>query len=411
MGYLTVRKVENAKPGRYTDSHGLILHVRPAGSKYWVLRIQVDGRRRDIGLGSVSQFDSLTELDEIPLLQKCVLTLAEARLKAATLRQIAKAGRDPVAELMRDRTPVPNFAEAARRAYDAKLPEWSAKTADAFLSTLEKHAFPQLGSVLVSDVDAPAIAKALTGIWMSTPHMGRKVRQRIGLVLNFAEAQSWRSSSMPNEAVSMLLPKQLEGGHFDAMPYPKVPDFVNYLAGNLSAGRLALLFVIFTAARSGEVRGARWSQIDLTERLWHRPAELMKGRNAKPHTVTLSKEALAVLAMAQQFRNDNTDLIFPNRKGRELTDMALSKFMDDIFGTPHGFRSSFRDWAAERMPHIPDPVAEAAIAHTVPDKVVAAYKRTAFLELRRVLLDEWGAFAGAGMTGNWCAGQFSVPEI
>jgi len=216
---------------------------------------------------------------------------------------------------------------------------------------------------------------------------------------------------MPNEAVSMLLPKQLEGGHFDAMPYPKVPDFVNQLAGNLSAGRLALLFIIFTAARSGEVRGARWSQIDLTDRLWHRPAELMKGRNAKPHTVTLSKEALAVLAMAQQFRNDNTDLIFPNRKGRELTDMALSKFMDDIFGTPHGFRSSFRDWAAEKMPHIPDPVAEAAIAHTVPDKVVAAYKRTAFLELRRVLLDEWGAFAGAGMTGNWCAGECTVPEI
>lgn len=336
----------------------------------------------------------------MPLLQKCVLTLAEARLKAATLRQMAKAGRDPVAELTRDRRPAPNFAEAARRAYEAKLPEWSVKTADAFMSTLEKHAFPHLGSVLVTDVDAPAIARALTGIWISTPSMGRKVRQRIGLVLNFAEAQSWRSSSMPNEAISMLLPKQLEGGHFDAMPFREVADFVSSLSQNLSAGRLALLFVIFTAARSGEARGARWSQIDVAERLWHRPASLMKGRNAKPHTVTLNKEALAILEMARPFRSNTNDLIFPNRKGGELTDMALSKFMDDVFGTPHGFRSSFRDWAAEKMPHIPDPVAEAAIAHTVPDKVVAAYKRTAFLDMRRVLLDEWGVYAGASLAEN-----------
>lgn len=397
MASLTVRKVESAKPGRHVDGAGLMLYVKPTGAKSWVLRIQVNGRRRDIGLGAVSRYEMLSELDEVPLLEKGVLTLAEARLKAATLRQMAKAGRDPVAELMRDRKPVPNFVEAARRAHEAKQPEWSAKTADSFWSTLEKHAFPHLGPILVSDVDAPTIANALTGIWMTKPQMARKVRQRIGLVLNFAEAQSWRASSMPNEAVSMLLPKQLEGGHFDAMPYQKVAEFVISLNENISVGRLALLFLIFTAARSGEVRGARWSQIDVTERLWHRPANLMKGRNAKPHTVTLNKEAMVILDMARQFRRNSSDLIFPNRSGGQLSDMALSSFMDDIFGTPHGFRSSFRDWAAEKMPHIPDPVAEAAIAHKVPDKVVAAYKRTAFLEMRRVLLDEWGAFAGADL--------------
>lgn len=397
MASLTVRKVESAKPGRHVDGAGLMLYVKPTGAKSWVLRIQVNGRRRDIGLGAVSRYEMLSELDEVPLLEKGVLTLAEARLKAATLRQMAKAGRDPVAELMRDRKPVPNFVEAARRAHEAKQPEWSAKTADSFWSTLEKHAFPHLGPILVSDVDAPTIANALTGIWMTKPQMARKVRQRIGLVLNFAEAQSWRASSMPNEAVSMLLPKQLEGGHFDAMPYQKVAEFVISLNENISVGRLALLFLIFTAARSGEVRGARWSQIDVTERLWHRPANLMKGRNAKPHTVTLNKEAMVILEMARQFRRNSSDLIFPNRSGGQLSDMALSSFMDDIFGTPHGFRSSFRDWAAEKMPHIPDPVAEAAIAHKVPDKVVAAYKRTAFLEMRRVLLDEWGAFAGADL--------------
>ncbi len=397
MASLTVRKVENAKPGRHVDGAGLMLYVQPTGAKSWVLRIQMNGRRRDIGLGSVSRYDLLPELNDIPLLEKCVLTLAEARLKAATLRQMAKSGRDPLTELLRDRSPIPNFKDAARQTYEAKLPEWSAKTAESFMSSMENHAFPQIGELIVSDIDAATIAKALSGIWMKKPQIALKVRQRIGLVLNFAEAQCWRSSSMPNDAVSILLPKQVEGGHFDAMPYQKVPAFVASLNQSMSIGRLALMFLIFTAARSGEVRGARWSQIDETGRLWHRPAELMKGRNAKAHTVTLNKEALAIIKISSQFRRNTTDLIFPSRSGGELSDMALSSFMDDIFGTPHGFRSSFRDWAAEKMPHIPDPVAEAAIAHKVTNKVVAAYKRTAFLEMRRVLLDQWGIFAGSSI--------------
>jgi len=398
MVSLTVRKVENAKPGRHVDGAGLMLYVQPTGAKSWVLRIQINGRRRDIGLGSVSRYDQLPELDDVPLLEKCVLTLAEARLKAATLRQMAKAGRDPVTELLKDRSPVPNFKDAALKTYEAKLPEWSAKTAESFMSSMENHAFPQLGVILVSDIDAATIAKTLSSIWMKKPQIALKVRQRIGLVLNFAEARCWRSSSMPNDAISILLPKQLEGGHFDAMPYQRVPAFVSSLSESVSIGRLALLFLIFTAARSGEVRGARWCQIDPAERLWHRPAELMKGRNAKAHTVTLNKEALAIIEIARQFRQNATDLIFPSRSGGELSDMALSSFMDDMFGTPHGFRSSFRDWAAEKMPQIPDPVAEAAIAHKVTNKVVAAYRRTAFLEMRRVLLDEWGLFASANMT-------------
>lgn len=397
MVSLTVRKVENAKPGRHVDGAGLMLYVQPTGAKSWVLRIQINGRRRDIGLGSVSRYDMLPELDDVPILEKCVLTLAEARLKAATLRQMAKAGRDPLTELLRDRSPIPNFTDAARQAYEAKLPEWSEKTADSFMSSMENHAFPELGAVLVSDIDAAKIAKALSGIWMKKPQIALKVRQRIGLVLNYAEAQRWRSSSMPNDAISMLLPKQMEGGHFDAMPYEMVPAFVVALNESLSVGRLALLFLIFTAARSGEVRGARWCQIDLAQRLWHRPAELMKGRNAKAHIVTLNKEALATLELARQFRRSATELIFPSRSSRELSDMALSSFMDNLYGTPHGFRSSFRDWAAEKMPHIPDPVAEAALAHKVSNKVVAAYKRTAFLEMRRILLDEWGGVAGGGM--------------
>ena len=169
MASLTVRKVENAKPGRYVDGAGLMLYVKPTGAKSWVLRVQIHGRRRDIGLGSVSRYGMLSELDDVPLLEKCVLTLSEARLKAATLRQFAKAGRDPVAELMRDRSPIPNFSDATQQAYDAKLPEWSATTADAFMSSMENHAFPSLGAILVSDIDAATIAKRLRRAAMDAP--------------------------------------------------------------------------------------------------------------------------------------------------------------------------------------------------------------------------------------------------
>lgn len=392
MPRLTARKVEHAKAGRYTDGEGLMLYVSPSGGRSWVLRVQVSGRRREIGLGSVSTYDSRPELAEVPLLERRVLTLAEARLKAATLRQLARAGRDPLVELSRDRSPVPTFADAMRKAYDAKLPEWSSKTASSFISSMEQHALPVLGKRPVDEIDAALIAQVLSKIWTSQPPTARKVRQRIGLVLNFSEAQRWRSSSMPDDAVSLLLPKQMEGGHFDAMPYQEVPVFVRKLRHNGSVGYQALLFLIYTAARSGEVRGALWSQIDLTERLWHRPAELMKGRNAKPHTITLNMQAIELLAMAKQLRSNDSDLIFPGRKGQPLSDMTLSALMSDISGTPHGFRSSFRDWAAEKMPHIPDPVAEAALAHKVDNKVVAAYKRTNFLEMRHSLLNEWGNF-------------------
>lgn len=395
MARLTARKVDHAKAGRYTDGEGLMLYVSPSGGRSWVLRVQVSGRRREIGLGSVSAYDALPEIEEIPLLQRRVLTLAEARLKAATLRQIVRAGRDPLVELNRDRSPIPTFSDAMRKAYDAKLPEWSSKTASSFMSSMEQHVLPFLGKQPVNEIDAALIAQVLSKIWTSQPPTARKVRQRIGLVLNFSEAQRWRASSMPDDAVSLLLPKQMEGGHFDAMPYQDVPAFVGTLRHSGSVGHQALLFLIYTAARSGEVRGATWSQIHLADRLWHRPAELMKGRNARPHTVTLNDQAIELLEMAKQFRGDGSDLIFPGRKGKPLSDMTLSAVMSEISGTPHGFRSSFRDWAAEKMPQIPDPVAEAALAHKVDNKVVAAYKRTNFLEMRHILLGEWGKFCAS----------------
>jgi integrase len=233
----------------------------------------------------------------------------------------------------------------------------------------------------------------LAPIWLEIPEMARKVRQRASVVLNFAKAKGWRSTEAPGKSVTIGLARHTAGGNFAAMPYEQVPAFVADLeAKTETVGRMALLFTIHTAARSGEVRHARWSHVDLDKRLWHRPADLMKSKTA--HTVTLTDAAIAILQRAALLREGEGDsLIFASTKQTPLSDMTLSKIMRDAKQpfTVHGFRSSFRDFAAEQMPTIPDAVAEAALAHVVPDKVERAYKRTAFLDMRRKLLDGWAA--------------------
>ncbi|RYG89564.1 MAG: hypothetical protein EON59_01440 [Alphaproteobacteria bacterium] len=198
----------------------------------------------------------------------------------------------------------------------------------------------------------------------------------------------------PGKTVTIGLPKQPKGRHFAAMPYIDVPAFVRTALSPVpTIGRRALLLQILTAARPGEVRLARWGQFDLGKGDWNRPREAMKLR--QPHTVTLSSAALALLA---EVKGDQApgpeDLVFPARSGKPLSDMTMTKVLRDagLNYDAHGFRSSFRDWAAETMPHVPDPVAEAALAHAVPDKVVRAYKRTNFIEMRRELLNAWGRF-------------------
>lgn len=398
---LTLASVRTAKPGRHVDGEGLCLEVAPTGGRSWILRVQVDGRRRDIGLGSVDVTTKLERRlsseadDEIPILDRRLLTLAEAREKAALLRKLAKAGRDPVAERDKDRRAPPFFSEAVEKAHAEFKDGLSEKEADAFLSSLKVHAIPALGKMRVDHIEANDIASALKPIWTTKPSMGRKVRRRIIKVLNYSKAKKWRPSEAPRDELSILLGKQRgKGGNFASMPYAETPAFFRQLnEGSETMGRLALMFVIATAARGGEVRQARWSQIDLKNKLWNRPAEIMKGGIA--HSVTLNAAALAILERVAAYRGKGEDpLLFPSPKGAVLSDMTVSKVMRDakLPFVPHGFRSSFRDWAAEKMPQIPDPVAEAALAHVVPDKVIAAYKRTNFIEMRRKLLERWGAF-------------------
>ncbi len=410
MPKLTALTVKSAKPGRHADGDGLYLLVKPSGAKTWLLRVQVDGRRRDIGLGTADTSSRAIGKGEaspivIPILQRKILTLAEARDKAAMLRVAAKSGLDPIAERDRERLKIPKFRDAAKAAHLALKSGWSEKGATTFMKSLENHAFKTIGDIRVDAITAADISNVLTPIWTTKADMARKVRQRIGTVLNFAHGKGWRATEAPGRSVTVGLPRQPKGGNYQAMPYADVPAFVaGLVAQPVTTGRSALLFQIYTAARPGEVRGARWGQIDLDKREWIRPASLMKGNDASAHTVTLNDAAVALLKQTKGDATPKPDqLVFPGQRGGMLSDMTMNKVLRTA-GQPydaHGFRSSFRDWAAEKMPEIPDPVAEAALAHVVPDKVVRAYKRTTFVEMRRKLLDGWGASLSKDSKGTF----------
>ena len=388
---LNVTQVKNAGPGRHADGNGLYLLVKPTLSRSWLLRVQVDGKRRDIGLGGFTD-RTVTDGPKPPLLQRKLLTLAEAREKSHVLRLLAKAGKNVVAERDRDLRSPPTFAEALKECHAELSSGWTDRHAAAFLSTLTEHAIPKLGTIRVDHIEAPAIRDMLAPIWTEKPVMARKVRHRVATVLNFAKAKGWRLTDAPGKAVTVGLSKQKEGGNFAAMPFADVPAFVATLRDKpLTAGRAALLFTILTGARSGEVRSAMWSHIDLDAKLWNRPAELMKSRRA--HSVTLNDPAVEILQLLDCDRLLKLDgLVFPGKGGKQLSDMTLLKAVRDAGSgqTVHGFRSSFTDWAAETAPSIPKDVVEAALAHLVPDRVERAYRRTTFLDMRRKLLDLWG---------------------
>ena len=405
MGQLTALSVKNAKAGRHADGDGLYLLVKPTGAKSWLLRIQVDGKRRDIGLGSLDQSPRAGgRADESPiaisLLHRKMLTLSEARDKARVLREAAKAGLNPIEERDRERRSIPTFREAAKAAHAALKGDWSEKGAKNFLTSLETHAHPTIGATRVDAITVADITGVLAPIWTTKPEMGRKVRHRISAVLNYAFGQGWRAAEAPAKSVTVGLRRQPKRGNYRAMPYDAVPAFVAKLKSEApTTGRLALLFQIVTAARPGEVRAARWDQVDVAQGDWNRPASMMKMKVA--HTVTLSSAALAVLEQARAHRNSSDDpLIFPGRGGGMFSDMTLNKVLR-ASGQPydaHGFRSSFRDWAAD-MTDVADAIAEAALAHAEPNKTIRAYKRTEHVERRRELLEAWGTYV-TGTVGD-----------
>ncbi|MCY1670183.1 integrase arm-type DNA-binding domain-containing protein [Novosphingobium sp. SL115] len=418
MGKLTVAKVRNAKPGfgssgqpvkrAYQDGDGLFLLVSPGGAKSWMLRVQVDGKRRDIGLGAADidglGADAFGKHDdrhsEIPLMLCKSLTLAKAREKAAALRKLAKAGSDPKVERDRQRVKVPTFAEAVTEAHRALKSGWSDRTAQAFKASLEEHANPKLGALKVNAIGSAEVITALAPIWTDKPVMARKVRSRIGQVLAFAKARGWRADALPDaRELRTGLSKQARGGNFAAMPFAEVPAFVaGELGKSASASRIAVLFAILTAARSGEVRQATWEQIDLEARTWARPASVMKMNEA--HVVTLSDAAIVLLETYAP-KDMREGPIFAGARGGPLSDMSLTKAMRTAgrSETVHGFRSAFRDWAAEKMPTIPAMVAEMALAHRVGTATEQAYLRSDLRDMRRTLMEAWGRFAAPSLSG------------
>lgn len=378
MGQLTAMKIKTlTEPGRYTDGDGLMLIVATGGARSWMLRARIDGKRRDIGLGSLK-----------------VLTLAEARAKATELRRQIAQGIDPIAERKKVEDPVPTFREAATLVHEEHKAAWkNGKHQEQWINTLTTYAFPKLGDRLVNDIEGPVIRDVLAPIWLAKPETARRVRQRIGAVLDWSYAKGYRPTEAPMRSLSKGLPRQpRKDGHFAAMPFTDVPKLIVRLRERSSVGRFAMEALILTAARSGEIRGATWSEIDLEAGMWTVPANRMK--MGRVHHVPLAPEAVDVFRRAEALRVPCSDLVFPGQRLKnQLSDMTLLKVMRDMETgvTVHGFRSAFRDWVAEETSY-PGEVAEAALAHAIPNKVEAAYRRTDFLEKRRSLMREWAAF-------------------
>lgn len=281
-------------------------------------------------------------------------------------------------------------------------PQWANdKHAKQWLATLETYAFPTLGKMAVGKIEPGDVISALAPIWSAKPETARRVRQRICAVLDFAHARGWRATEAPvrSLAVGKGLPKQPGGGHHAALPYAEIPAFLTRLRASGGVwGRLALEFVILTAARSQEVRLATWDEFDLENALWTVPADHMKMR--LEHVVPLSAEAVAVLRSAMAVRLDDCSLTFPGANGRSMSDMTLLAVLRRMKEpvTVHGFRSSFRTWVAEKT-NFAGEVAAAALAHQNRNEVERAYQRGALLEKRRKLMDAWGSYC-AGMHGK-----------
>ena len=380
MAKLTAAKTKSiTKPGRYGDGDGLYLRISPGGSKSWVLRIVVSGDRRDVGLGPYP-----------------AISLAQARHKAASYRVAVLDGRDPLAEKRKAETPT--FREAMEEVFKLNQPRWkNAKHTISWRQTLEKDAMPIIGEMRVNEIGREEVLRILTPIWTAKPETARRVRQRIRTIMKWAQAHGFIENNPAGEMIDGALPSMPKiKAHFRALPYREAPEALEIIEASKAstASKLALRFVVLTACRSGEVRNAEWDEIDPESRTWTIPAHKMKA--GVEHRVPLSDAAMELLEQAQSL-DDGSGLIFPSpvREGQPLSDMSLTQVLrkTDLAdrATVHGFRSSFRDWAAENT-NAPHAVMELALAHAVGSSVEQAYARSDLLSKRRALMTRWADF-------------------
>ena len=371
------------QPGRYGDGRGsgslslLVKHTaRGHLAKSWAQRISIDGRQRNLGLGSWPHV-SLAEARE-----KCALNLAARR------RGELVTGR---------KRTVPTFEEAVEKVIAMHRAGWKdgSKSEKDWRATLRDYAMPKLGGRPVNRISTSDVMAVLLPIWNEKRVTARRVRHRIGAVMRWAVAQGYREDNPAGEAIGAALPKNgFRPRHLAALPYAEVAGAIETVrrSGAYPATVLAFEFLVLTAGRSGEVRGARWDEVDLEGREWRIPPERMK--TGREHRVPLSAGALAVLQEAQELA-DGSAPVFPSARGGPLSELAIAKMVRDlgIGAVPHGFRSSFRDWAAE-CSDAPREVCELALAHVNTNRIEAAYRRTDLFERRRALMEQWAGFLG-----------------
>ncbi|MGE5546498.1 MAG: tyrosine-type recombinase/integrase [Solirubrobacterales bacterium] len=389
---VTVRNI--TKPGLHSDGGGLYLQVTEVGAKTWIFRFMLAGKRRDMGLGATH-----------------TVSLGEAREEARKCRQLVRDGIDPI-EARRatrlaaraDAVKAMTFKQCAEAYIKAHEAGWqNAKHATQWTSTLKTYAYPAIGALPVNAVDTGLVLKVLEPIWTTKTETASRVRGRIESILDWARVRGYRTGENPARwkgHLDHLLPargKVQKAGHHAALPYDEIGSFMASLRGQEGNSARALEFAILTATRTGEVIGATWDEIDIDRALWTIPAERMKA--GKEHRIPLST---AVVAMLQKMKEAKQEpYVFAGAKSdKPLSNMALLmtlRRMKRTDLTAHGFRSTFRDWAAERTGY-PAEVAEMALAHAVGDKVEAAYRRGDLFEKRARLMQDWADYCGAGPT-------------
>ena len=388
---LSAKRVELAKkPGMYADGHGLYLRVGPVGAKSWVFRYRNNGRRHDLGLGAYH-----------------LVSLAEARKRATEQRRLLRLdGHDPLLTRRagRDKAKLAaakamTFKACAEAYMAAHQAGWrNPKHRGQWTATLNTYVYPHFGDLPVQVIDVGLVMKAVEPIWTEKPETASRVRGRIESVLDWAAARGYREGENParwrGHLQNLLAPrsKVRRVEHYTALPYPNIALFMVDLRKQEGVAARALEFAILTAARTGEVIGARWEEIDVARRLWAVPAERMKA--GREHRVPLSDRAVEIIAEMKKHRLDGQEFVFAGARGGPLSNMALLmtlRRMGYAALTTHGFRSTFRDWAAERS-EFPSEVAEMALAHVVGDKVEAAYRRGDLFEKRRQIMEAWSGF-------------------
>jgi integrase len=379
------------EPGRHADGGGLYLVVSKSLSRKWVFRFKWHKRLIDMGMGAAS-----------------VVTLAKARERAFAARALLADGVNPLEAKQADKA-IPTFGDMADRLLTDLGPQWrNEKHKAQWKTTLEKDA-AKLRPIAVDKVDTADVLSVLKTIWASKPETASRLRGRIERVLDAARAKGYRSGENPARwkgHLDHLLPtrQKLTRGHHAAMPFEKVPRFIADLRERRAVAALGLEFAILTAARSGEVRGATWGEFDLKAKVWSVPAERMKA--GREHRVPLSARAIEILTEALPLSSGGPGaMVFPGlKKGTGLSDAAFDRLLKRMGFkpgevTPHGFRSSFRDWAGEVSP-FPREQAEAALAHVVGDATERAYRRGDALEKRRKLMDTWARYCEPKAAGS-----------